>query len=182
MKALIESGRLHERSGQMAALVTVLEDVVVVVMLALLTSYIQFGGAEGMQIGETIGRLGAFVTLLGVGGLLLVPWMLRRMAAATNDELQTLAIAGLLCALAYFAQRAGYSLAMGSFLLGVIVAETAQRPRIERAFSGPARSSRGPLASLPHAVRSAVIVKAIGISLATERVGSMHTSGKSAAP
>jgi monovalent cation:H+ antiporter-2, CPA2 family len=135
-KALMESGRLHERSGQMAALVTVLEDVVVVVMLALLTSYLQFGSGEGMQIGETIGRLGAFVTLLGVGGLLIVPWMLRKMAAAANEELQTLAIAGLLCALAYFAQRAGYSLAMGSFLLGVIVAETAQRPRIERAFSG----------------------------------------------
>lgn len=135
-KALMESGRMHERAGQMAALVTVLEDVVVVVMLALLTSYLKFGASEGMQIGETIGRLGAFVTLLGVGGLLLVPWMLRRMAAAANEELQTLAIAGLLCALAYFAQRAGYSLAMGSFLLGVIVAETAQRPRIERAFSG----------------------------------------------
>jgi CPA2 family monovalent cation:H+ antiporter-2 len=136
-RAVIEAGRFHERSGQMAAIVTVLEDIVVVVMLALLTSYVQFGGGGGgMQIGETLGRLGAFVTLLGVGGLLLVPWMLRRMADAANEELQTLAIAGLLCALAYFAQRAGYSLAMGSFLLGLIVAETAQRPRIERAFSG----------------------------------------------
>jgi len=136
-RAVMEAGRFHERSGQMASLVTVLEDIVVVVMLALLTSYVQFGGAgEGMQIGETLGRLGAFVTLLGVGGLLLVPWMLRQMAAAANEELQTLAIAGLLCALAYFAQSAGYSLAMGSFLLGVIVAETAQRQRIERAFSG----------------------------------------------
>jgi CPA2 family monovalent cation:H+ antiporter-2 len=45
-KSLLESGRLHSPSGQFAGAITVLEDVVAVVMLALLTSYEKLGGGE----------------------------------------------------------------------------------------------------------------------------------------
>jgi CPA2 family monovalent cation:H+ antiporter-2 len=42
----------------------------------------------------------------------------------------------LLFGLAFVAQRAGYSLALGAFLLGTIVAETAHRNQVERTFEG----------------------------------------------
>jgi CPA2 family monovalent cation:H+ antiporter-2 len=138
-KALMESGRLHERSGQMAAAVTVLEDVAAVTVLTLLTSYVQFGGsgeAGGSRLGETLGALGAFVVLLGVAGLLLVPWLLRRLSRNSTEEIQTLTVAGLLFLLAVLAQGAGYSLALGAFLLGAIVADTPERLRVERVFAG----------------------------------------------
>lgn len=139
-KALIESGRLHERSGQMAAAVTVLEDVAAVTVLTLLSSYVQFGaggsGDTGSRLGETLGALGAFVVLLGVVGLLLVPWLLRRLSRNSTEEIQTLTVVGLLFLLAVLAQGAGYSLALGAFLLGAIVADTPERLRIERVFSG----------------------------------------------
>ena len=135
-KSLLEAGRLHSPSGQFAGAITVLEDVVAVVMLALLTSYVKIGGAEGPGLGATLGGMGAFVALLGVGGLLLMPWLLRRMERSGNDELRTLLVAGLLCLLAVGAQSAGYSLALGAFLLGVVVADTPQRAALERAFGG----------------------------------------------
>ena len=135
-KALAEAGRTHTPSGQFAGAITVLEDVAAVVVLALLNSYVQFGGAGSVRLGPTLGALGAFVVLLGVGGLLLVPRLLARFEHDGGDELRTLLVAGLLCLLAFGAARAGYSLALGSFLLGVIVADTPQRARIERAFGG----------------------------------------------
>ncbi|MBI5381357.1 MAG: cation:proton antiporter [Opitutae bacterium] len=137
-KVLLEACATHERSGQLAMGVVVLEDVVAVVMLTLLNSIVQFGGpAEArVPLGETLGMLGAFVALAGVGGLILVPWLLRRMSIAADEELQTLGIAGLLFLLALLAFRAGYSIALGAFLLGTIVAETPHRAQVERLFEG----------------------------------------------
>jgi CPA2 family monovalent cation:H+ antiporter-2 len=136
-KVLQETGSTHERSGQLAMGVTVLEDVVAVVMLTVLNSIIQFGGVGGgPRITETIGMFGVFVVMAAVMGLLLVPWLLRRMSIAADEELQTLGMAALLFGLAIVAQRAGYSLALGAFLLGTIVSETPHRHQIERTFEG----------------------------------------------
>jgi CPA2 family monovalent cation:H+ antiporter-2 len=135
-KSLMESGRLHSPGGQFAGAITVLEDLVAVVMLALLTSYVKIGGAGGANLGAAVGGMWAFIVLLGVGGLLLMPWLLRRLERSGNEELRTLLVVGLLCLLAVGAQGAGYSLALGAFLLGVVVADTPQRGALERAFGG----------------------------------------------
>lgn len=135
-KILHETGTNHERSGQLAMGVSVIEDVVAVVMLTILNSLVHIGKGEGAHVPETLLLLGAFVVLSGIAGLLLVPWFLKRMSVAADEELQTLGIAGLLFGLAVVAQAAGYSLALGAFLLGTIVAETPHRHQVERIFEG----------------------------------------------
>ena len=62
-KILHESGLNHERAGQLAMGVAVLEDVVAVVMLTLLNSIVQLGAGDGAQLGDTLLKLGAFVVL-----------------------------------------------------------------------------------------------------------------------
>ncbi len=135
-KILHETGTNHERPGQLALGITVLEDVVAVMMLALLTSFVQIGTGEGAQLVRTLTTLGAFVVLAGVLGLLLVPWLLKRFSVSADEELQTLGIAALLFGLAVVADGAGYSLALGAFLFGTIVAETPHRHQVERTFEG----------------------------------------------
>ncbi|MBP6507836.1 MAG: cation:proton antiporter, partial [Opitutaceae bacterium] len=135
-KVLQETGTAHERSGQMAMTITVMEDVVAVVMMTLLGSLAHLSGAAATGIGETLGLMGAFVALAVIGGLLFFPWLLRRMSIAADEELQTLGIAGLLFGMAILAHHAGYSLALGAFLLGTIVAETPHRTQVERTFEG----------------------------------------------
>jgi CPA2 family monovalent cation:H+ antiporter-2 len=138
-KILHETGLNHERAGQLALGVSVLEDVVAVIMLAFLESVVQLGGADASQaaaVGLSILHLGAFVAVIGLTGLILVPWLLKRMSISMDEELQTLGLAALLFGLAILAQRAGYSLALGAFLLGIIVAETPHRHQVERTFEG----------------------------------------------
>ncbi len=135
-KVLTDGGVTHEKFGQLATGMAVLEDVVAVVMLTLLSSYVQFGRGGAVPLGGTLGRMGAFVVLAGVGGLLLVPGLLRRLSVSAAEELQTLVVTGLLFTMALLAQRAGYSLALGAFLLGAIVAETPHRTQVDRAFEG----------------------------------------------
>jgi monovalent cation:H+ antiporter-2, CPA2 family len=138
-KILHETGLNHERAGQLSGGISILEDVVAVVMLALLESVVQLGGAGARhvsEVGSTLLHLGAFVAVVGIAGLILVPWLLRRMSISMDEELQTLGLAALLFGLAILAQRAGYSLALGAFLLGIIVAETPHRHQVERTFEG----------------------------------------------
>jgi CPA2 family monovalent cation:H+ antiporter-2 len=136
-KVLHEMGVTHERAGQLALGLTMLEDVVAVIMLTLLNAVVEFGGlGHAASVGEKLGGLGAFVALTAVAGLLVVPWLLRRLSASVSEELQTLGVAGMLFALALMAQRVGYSLALGAFLFGAIVAETAHRGQVERRFEG----------------------------------------------
>ena len=138
-KILHETGLNHERAGQLAIGVSVLEDVVAVAMLALLESVVQLGGvgaSHASAMGVTLLHLGAFVAMVVVAGLIIIPWLLKRMSVSMGEELQTLGLAALLFGLAILAQRAGYSLALGSFLLGIIVAETPHRHQVERTFEG----------------------------------------------
>ncbi len=136
-KVLHEVGATHERVGQMAMGVTVMEDVVAVVMLTLLNSTVRIGSVEaGGDVLGVLGSFGAFVVFAVVVGILLVPWMLRRMSAVAGEELQTIGLAGLLFGMSILSVKSGYSLALGAFLLGTIVAETPHRVQVERLFEG----------------------------------------------
>lgn len=121
----------HERAGQVALGITVLEDVVAVVMLAVLGSQAATAG-----MGSLLAGLSAFVVLLVMVGLFLVPRLLRRLEAKADPELQTIIVAGVLFLMALMAVKAGYSLALGAFLLGAIVAEMPQKSGVEKSFSG----------------------------------------------
>lgn len=135
-KALQELGMMHQKSGQLAMGVTILEDMVAIIVLTFLISYVGVGEGGGAPIIQTLGFFGAFVIFLGVTGLLLVPRFLRLLSRSATGELQTLLVAALLFLLALFAHQAGYSLALGAFLLGAIVAETPQRNQVDRTFEG----------------------------------------------
>jgi monovalent cation:H+ antiporter-2, CPA2 family len=135
-KVLEELNATHQRSGQMALGMTVLEDLVAVVMLTILSTLIQFGGTQPAPLVLTIGTLGSFVTFLLFVSLLFVPRLLLRLTRTAGTEVRTIIIIGLLLSLAWVAASAGYSLALGAFLLGVIVASTPHKPEIERVFEG----------------------------------------------
>ena len=135
-KVLDELNLTHERPGQLALGMTVLEDVVAVAMLTLLTSIIQFGGERSPPLWSTLASLGAFVAFLGLASLLFAPRLLARMSRHAPPEIRTLVVLGVLLGLAWLAARAGYSLALGAFIFGAIVGSTRHRADVERTFAG----------------------------------------------
>lgn len=136
-RILQELGMLHERPGQIALGMTVLEGVVAILALTLLNSYAQFGAnAVRAPLGEVLGELSAFVALAVIAALLLIPWLLHRVTNAMGEELQTISLVAVLLALAIVARYAGFSLALGAFILGAVVAETPHRHQVVRKFDG----------------------------------------------
>ncbi len=137
-KVLHEIGATHEPASRLAMAVTVLEDVVAVVMITLLTSVTHVAGADttSAPLVQTLGLILVFVILLVVAGLLLVPRMLAHLVRTADVDLQTVLIAGLVLTFSLLAVKAGYSLALGAFILGAIIAETAQRAQVDRYLQG----------------------------------------------
>jgi monovalent cation:H+ antiporter-2, CPA2 family len=134
-KILPETGLIHQRAGNLAMSITVLEDLVAVVVLTFISSVAQMHKGSEAGIGKILGVLLVFVTVVVVVGLLLLPRALQRLNRAGTDLL-TITVAGLVLGIAVIAVKTGYSLALGAFLLGAIVAETPQRPTVERAMQG----------------------------------------------
>jgi CPA2 family monovalent cation:H+ antiporter-2 len=135
-KIVAELNLTHERTGQLALSLTVLEDIVAVIMLTILGSHLRGGGGGGETVSTVLTTMSAFVVLLVGAGLLMVPRLMRRLEARADPELQTIIVAGVLFLLALIAVKAGYSLALGAFLLGAIVAEIPQKASVEKAFTG----------------------------------------------
>jgi CPA2 family monovalent cation:H+ antiporter-2 len=135
-KVLEELNQTHERAGQLALGVTVLEDVVAVAMLTLLSSLVPAGGGESAPLIGKLGALLAFVVFIALLSLLVVPNLLTRLRREGQTEIQTLLLTGLLLSLAWLAVRAGYSLALGAFVLGAIVGSTRHKADVEQTFVG----------------------------------------------
>lgn len=133
-KVLEEVNASHERAGQLALGITVLEDVVAIVMLTMLTSIVQLGGQQTTAIWPIVGKLSAFVVFLVFLSLLAVPNLLSLLTREGNEELRTIILAGLLLALAWLAASVGYSMALGAFILGAIVAGTRYKAEVEQTF------------------------------------------------
>ncbi len=136
-RTLQEKDLMHERHGQIALTMAVLEGVIAILALTLMNSYAEFGaGGKHTPLGEVLGELSAFVALTAMTGFLLIPWLLQRVTHAMGEELQTISLVAVLLMLAVVASHAGFSMALGAFIMGVVVAETPHRHQIRRKFDG----------------------------------------------
>jgi K+:H+ antiporter len=134
-KTLHDSGLIHERAGHLAMSVTLLEDIVAVVVLTLISSVARMRVEPQTDLWRTVSVLLAFIALILVLGLLFLPRALRAVNRVGVDLLTT-SVAGLALGTGVLAVHTGYSLTLGAFLCGAIIAETPQRPLVERAIQG----------------------------------------------
>jgi monovalent cation:H+ antiporter-2, CPA2 family len=158
-KMVAELNLRHDRSGQLALSMTVLEDVVAVIVLTLLGAEIAIAPEDaGSGWAPLIGSLTTFVVLLVAAGLYAIPRLLSRLEVSFDKELLTIIVSGLLLLAAITTVHAGYSLALGAFLLGAMIADTPQRAAIDTTFRGL------------RDVFSAVFFVAIGMMIEVERL------------
>lgn len=138
-KLIYESQLAHQRSGQLALAMSLLEDIVAIVMLTYLSSYAAMDQSSGGGLGAIVGQVSillVFVIIIVLPGVAMLPRWLHRFEKIGGVELETLVVAGILFGLSWLTLSAGFSIALGAFLCGVILAETTRVQVIERAFSG----------------------------------------------
>ncbi len=104
--------------------VLVVEDLVAILLIASLTALTYEGEISAVRVLSTGGRLLAFLAGSFAVGLLVVPPAMRSIARLRNPETTLVASIGLCFTAALVALWAGYSVALGAFLAGSLVAES----------------------------------------------------------
>jgi CPA2 family monovalent cation:H+ antiporter-2 len=103
--------------------VLIVEDLIVVLLMATLTAVASGRGLSAGDMAITTGRLAAFLTALVVVGLLVVPRAVRAINRLKRPETTVVASIGFCFAVSLLAHELGYSVALGAFIAGSLIAE-----------------------------------------------------------
>jgi monovalent cation:H+ antiporter-2, CPA2 family len=107
------------------------EDLTAVVELAILTTLASGASVSASLMTVTVARLILFlVAFVGIG-FIVVPPVVRFVVRMGRPETTLVAVVGLCFAFAILAEHAGYSVALGAFLAGSLVAESGEAAQIE---------------------------------------------------
>ncbi len=104
--------------------ILVFEDLIAIVLLAILAGVSSGSGLDAPDVVRLIARLGGFLLLLLVGGLLVVPRFVRWVAARARRETLLIVSLAVCFGASALADHAGYSVALGAFIAGVLIAES----------------------------------------------------------
>ncbi len=111
--------------------VLVFEDLIAIVLLAILTGVAQGRGLSSMELAITLGKLAGFLVAMMVMGLLVVPRAVRMIAERGRPETLLVTALAICFGMAGLAEAAGFSVALGAFLAGVLVAESGKAHQVE---------------------------------------------------
>ncbi|HWL50930.1 MAG TPA: cation:proton antiporter [Chthoniobacteraceae bacterium] len=131
IKALDEMGLTKERFASLIFGILIVEDILGILILALISGFAATGSLAPAEVGMTMVTLSAFLGVVLVVGLILVPRLLEFVAKFKSNELLLLAVVALCFAVCLLTVKLGYSVALGAFLIGAVIAEARQIARIE---------------------------------------------------
>jgi monovalent cation:proton antiporter-2 (CPA2) family protein len=130
LKLLAERGGISTVMGRMSFSVLLLQDIAVVPLLALV-SYFAGGSSEMMEPSlKPVYAIFVIIALLFAGRYLLNP-VLGRIVASQDPEVFIALSVLLVLGVAWIMESVGFSMALGAFLAGVMLAESHYRHQIE---------------------------------------------------
>lgn len=132
VKALDELKLKRERFAQFIFGVLIVEDILAIAMIVLLSGLALTGEVSVSSVANTLGRLGIFLVVALLLGLLLVPRLLSVVARYQSKEMLLVTVLGLCFGFCLLVVELGYSMALGAFVMGAIIAESKQIHVIER--------------------------------------------------
>ena len=132
MKAIDEAGMSKKRFVKGATSILIVEDVVAVVLMVLLSSIAIRHQFEGAELVSKVIVLVITLAAWFICGILIIPTLMRKVKPYLNDETLIILALGLCLGMVLTAEEAGFSSALGAFVMGSILAETVESHRIEK--------------------------------------------------
>jgi CPA2 family monovalent cation:H+ antiporter-2 len=111
--------------------VLIVEDLIAILLMTVLTAVGSGARLEAKALALMLGKLAGFLAVLLAGGMLVVPRLMRAVVRLHRPETTVVASVGLCFAFALLARRFGYSVALGAFLAGALVAESGAGKLVE---------------------------------------------------
>jgi CPA2 family monovalent cation:H+ antiporter-2 len=131
IRAFEELGVKNKQFAKIVFGVLIVEDLVAILLLVVLSTLavsMQFKGAEMLY---SIGKLLFFLSLWFLAGIFILPTFLKWAKSLLNNETLLILSLGLCLGMVVLATKAGFSPALGAFVMGSILAETTMAEKIE---------------------------------------------------
>lgn len=132
VKALSELKLKNERFAQLIFGVLIVEDILAIAMIALLSALATTGQVDAPAVFGTLGKLSLFMVVALVLGILIVPRLLAYVAKFDSEEMLLVTVLGLCFGFCLLVVKLEYSIALGAFVIGAVMAESRQLKLIER--------------------------------------------------
>ncbi len=132
VKALNDLKMKNQRFAQLIFGVLIVEDILGIGIIALLSSIAVSGTVSSGEVFSTVGKLSLFMIVALVVGILLVPRLLAYVARFESNEMLLITVLGLCFGFCLLVVKLEYSMVLGAFLIGAIMAESRQLLKIER--------------------------------------------------
>jgi CPA2 family monovalent cation:H+ antiporter-2 len=109
----------------------IVEDIVAILMMVLLSTIAVSQQFSGVELLQSVLKLLFFLILWFVGGIFFIPTFLRAAKNLLTEETLLITSIALCLMMVILATNAGFSPALGAFIMGSIIAETTHAERIE---------------------------------------------------
>jgi monovalent cation:H+ antiporter-2, CPA2 family len=104
--------------------ILVFEDLIAILLLAILAAVARGSGLAPPDVVILLAKLGGFLALMLIGGLIVVPRGIRWIATRARSETLLIGALAVCIGTSALAAAAGYSVALGAFVAGVLIAES----------------------------------------------------------
>ncbi len=131
LKAFTDMGLRQKKFASLVLAVLVVEDLFAVIMMVLLSSIAINKSVEGTELLYSVGKLVFFLISWIVVGVYVLPSLLNGIRRFLNSETLLVVSMGLCLGMAVFSVYCGFSLALGAFVMGSVLAGTSYAERIE---------------------------------------------------
>lgn len=131
IKAFTDMGLRQQKFASLVLAVLIVEDLFAVVMMVVLSSIAINNSVEGGEMLWSVGKLMFFLIIWFLVGVYLLPSILNRIRKYLNSETLLVVSMGLCLGMAVFSVYCGFSLALGAFVMGSILAGTSYAEQIE---------------------------------------------------
>ena len=132
IRAFDELGVKSKKYASLVFGILVIEDLVAVVLLALLSTLAITQQFSGMEMLFSVAKLVLFLVLWFVTGIFFLPSLLRRWKSVMTNEMLLITSLALCLGMVVLATSVGFSPAFGAFIMGSILAETTLGEKIEQ--------------------------------------------------
>ena len=125
---------LNIRNQKFASIVfgtLIIEDILGILMMVMLSTIAISKNIAGGDLMFSLLKLGFFLILCFLVGIYLIPTIFRRFRRGMNDETLLIFSIGLCFGLVFLSTHFGFSVALGAFMMGFILAETIEGIHIE---------------------------------------------------
>ncbi len=135
IKAFTDLGLRQKKFASLVFAVLIVEDLFAVLMMVILSSIAINKSVEGTELLFSIGKLVFFLIIWFLVGVYVLPSLLNSIRNFLNDETLLIVALGLCFGMAVFSVYCGFSLALGAFVMGSIIAGMSYAERIESVVS-----------------------------------------------